>query len=157
MTDAYFVDSSTDFLNYLDSVASALDSSSQTREAEAIRDAITHCTTSSDFGGLGLKTDATLNEKDEGEVLLLVSAYLDALNSQDRYESKVAPLDARPQGRRGMTVTEKIFAAHDVERAGEVKPGDVIRVDVDWIIASDLSWGVGSHPANFRDRLLNNA
>ncbi|KAK5735061.1 hypothetical protein LTR17_008397 [Elasticomyces elasticus] len=39
-----------------------------------------------------------------------------------------------------MTVAEKIFAAHDVSGKGEVKPGDVIRLDVDWIIASELSW-----------------
>ena len=41
-----------------------------------------------------------------------------------------------------MTLSEKIFAAHDIERKGEVKPGDMIRVDVDWIIASELSWSV---------------
>jgi homoaconitase/3-isopropylmalate dehydratase large subunit len=39
-----------------------------------------------------------------------------------------------------MTLAEKIFAAHDVERTGETKAGDVIRLDVDWVIASELSW-----------------
>ena len=39
-----------------------------------------------------------------------------------------------------MTLAEKIFAAHDVARRGEVQPGDVIRLDVDWVIASELSW-----------------
>ena len=39
-----------------------------------------------------------------------------------------------------MTLAEKIFAAHDVARRGEVRPGDVIRLDVDWVIASELSW-----------------
>jgi hypothetical protein len=51
-------------------------------------------------------------------------------------------LDVRPKERRGMTTSEKIFAAHDIERKGEVKPGDMIRVDVDWIMASELSWSV---------------
>lgn len=86
--------------------------------------------------------DDTLSEKNEMEVISFVEAYLEALNSQDRYQTELKPLDARPSGRRGMTLTEKIFAAHDVERKGEVKPGDVIRVDVDWVIASELSWGV---------------
>ncbi|KAF2098861.1 aconitase family protein [Rhizodiscina lignyota] len=135
------IDASTGILKYLDSVSSALESKKFTREAEALRDAIVHSTTSTDFGGLGLTADQSLTGKDESEVLFLVSAYLEALNSQDRYETAVPPLDSRPPGRRGMTVTEKIFAAHDVERKGEVKPGDVIRVDVDWVIASDISWG----------------
>lgn len=39
-----------------------------------------------------------------------------------------------------MTLTEKIFAAHNVSRKGDVKPGDVIRVDIDWVLASELSW-----------------
>lgn len=41
-----------------------------------------------------------------------------------------------------MTLSEKIFAAHDIERRGELKPGDMIRVDVDWVMASELSWSV---------------
>ena len=41
-----------------------------------------------------------------------------------------------------MTLGEKIFAAHDVERRGVLKPGDMVRVDVDFVIASELSWMV---------------
>jgi hypothetical protein len=41
-----------------------------------------------------------------------------------------------------MTLSEKIFAAHDVERRGVLKPGDMARVDVDFVIASELSWTV---------------
>jgi hypothetical protein len=129
-------------LNQLDTVSSILETKGLNREAEAFRDVVAHCTTSPDLGGLGLQTNSTIDEKDVNEVLFLVSAYIEALNSQDRYATTLEPLDARPQGRRGMTVTEKIFAAHDLERAGKVKPGDVIRVDVDWVIASELSWGV---------------
>lgn len=43
-----------------------------------------------------------------------------------------------------MTLSEKIFAAHDIEQRGELKPGDMIRVDVDWIMASEISWSVSS-------------
>lgn len=41
-----------------------------------------------------------------------------------------------------MTLTEKIFAMHDLDQRGSIKPDDMIRVDVDWVMASELSWGV---------------
>lgn len=65
---------------------------------------------------------------------------MEALNYEDRRSSPIQPLDYRPDGRRGMTLAEKIFASHDVSRKGEVKVGDVIRLDVDWVMASELSW-----------------
>ncbi|PYH63378.1 aconitase family protein [Aspergillus vadensis CBS 113365] len=39
-----------------------------------------------------------------------------------------------------MTLSEKIFALHDIDRRGSVAPGELIRVDVDWVIASEASW-----------------
>ncbi|PWY63672.1 aconitase iron-sulfur domain-containing protein [Aspergillus eucalypticola CBS 122712] len=39
-----------------------------------------------------------------------------------------------------MTLSEKIFALHDIEQKGSVAPGELIRVDVDWVIASEASW-----------------
>ena len=80
--------------------------------------------------------------EDEKSILFLVSAYLESLNSQDRAKSVPPPLLSRPAGRRGMTLSEKIFAAHDVERRGILKAGNMIRVDVDFILASELSWTV---------------
>ena len=41
-----------------------------------------------------------------------------------------------------MTLTEKIFEMHNVEATGSVQSGDVIRVSVDWIMASEASWSV---------------
>lgn len=99
-------------------------------------------TQSADFGGLGFKTDQELNLQEEGQVVFLVSAWLESLNSEDRAKKPLETLSARPKGRRGMTLSEKIFAAHDIESRGELKPGDLVRVDVDWIMASELSWGV---------------
>jgi hypothetical protein len=44
-----------------------------------------------------------------------------------------------------MTLTEKIFAMHDInQNKGYVVPGEMIRVDVDWVINSELSWAVCS-------------
>lgn len=39
-----------------------------------------------------------------------------------------------------MKLAEKMFAAHDVNRMGEVRSGDIIRLDISWAIASELSW-----------------
>ena len=130
----------TNLLEALLSVSSALRSGNHEREADALQDVHEHCLAGADFGGLGFAPNQQLDETQQSEVVFLVSSYLEALNSQDRYGSPVKPLDARPAGRRGMTLAEKIFAAHDVQRRGEVKPGDVIRVDVDWVMASELSW-----------------
>lgn len=118
----------------------ALINGNHQREAEALQDVYNHCIAPTDFGGLALSPDQQLSENDEAEVLFLVSAYLEGLNSSDRQGVPLEPLKERPAGRRGMTLSEKIFAAHDTKRRGEVKPGDVIRVDVDWVIASELSW-----------------
>jgi hypothetical protein len=41
-----------------------------------------------------------------------------------------------------MTLSEKIFAVHDVEHNEFVVPGDLIRIHVDWVIASEASWAV---------------
>lgn len=124
----------------LSSVSTVLRSNKHDLEADALADVHEHCLADADFGGLGYTADQELDKTQQSEVLFLVSSYLEALNSQDRYSSPLIPLDSRPAGRRGMTLAEKIFAAHDVERKGEVKPGDVIRADIDWVIASELSW-----------------
>ncbi|PVI02551.1 aconitase iron-sulfur domain-containing protein [Periconia macrospinosa] len=117
-----------------------IDMIGHSREADALLEAYQHCKADPDFGGLGLSDSNVLNESQSNELLFYVSAYLEALNYQDRNATPRTPLRERPFGRRGMTLAEKIFAAHDVSGQGEVKPGDVIRLDVDWVIASELSW-----------------
>ena len=103
-----------------------------------------------DFGGLGYTPETNIQAQEESEVLFLASAWLESLNSADRSKIPIEPLSSRPAGRRGMTLSEKIFAAHDIDRKGQVKPGDIVRVDVDWIIASELSWSVSNNPKHFR-------
>jgi len=110
---------------------------------------------SPDFGGLGYSNGIPLDDQQEDEVLFLVSAWLEALNSADRSKSLPTPLTSRPAGRRGMTLSEKIFAAHDIEQNGFVTPGDVARVSVDWIMASELSWGVSVPSFVVQFRLAN--
>lgn len=106
------------------------------------------CTLEADFGGLGLTPEMVLTEKDETEILFLVAAWMESLNSADRAKSPRPQLSSRPDGRRAMTLSEKIFADHDIQQRGFVKAGDLIRVDVDWVMASEASWAVRG-PLNF--------
>lgn len=129
-------------MQQLQSLSEILSSAGFVREAEALSDVHNISTLSTDFGGLGYKQDAQLIQGEEAEVLFLVSAWLEALNSADRSKAPAKHLSSRPAGRRPMTLSEKIFAAHDIDRKGAVKPGDVVRVNVDWIMASELSWKV---------------
>jgi hypothetical protein len=133
-----------DMLKQLESLSAILISSGLDREAAVMREVHQISTTPTAFGGLGLSAGHGTSSHDESELLFLVSAHLESLNSRERAQEPTAPLPARPDGRRGMTLSEKIFAAHDVDGRGEVKPGDIIRVDVDWILASELSWAVRS-------------
>ncbi|KAF5857905.1 hypothetical protein ETB97_005142 [Aspergillus alliaceus] len=110
------------------------------RESDALADVLAICAQPPDLGGLGLSEHTELAVDQEAEILFLVSAWLEALNSADRTKSKPDPLSTRPEGRRGMTLSEKIFSLHDIDRRGSVAPGDLIRVDVDWVIASEASW-----------------
>ncbi|KAB8219810.1 hypothetical protein BDV33DRAFT_231385 [Aspergillus novoparasiticus] len=88
----------------------------------------------------GLTEHTNLTEEQESEILFLVSAWWEALNSADRAKAFPAPLRTRPGDRRGMTLSEKIFSLHDIDQRGSVAPGNLIRVDVDWVIASEASW-----------------
>lgn len=119
------------------------------RESSALADVLRVCIQPHDLGGLGLDDASDLAAQQESEVLFLVSAWLEALNSEDRARSMPAPVASRPPGRRGMTLSEKIFAWHEVAYRGWVAPGDLIRVDVDWVIASEASWAVRIHLNDF--------
>ncbi|KAI1426361.1 hypothetical protein F5Y12DRAFT_784069 [Xylaria sp. FL1777] len=107
----------------------------------AVRTAIQSCLLPTDFGGMELTTSTPLSTETEAQIVFLLSSYLEAVKSAERSRNAPKPLSERPKGRRSMTMTEKIFAAHDVSRKGWVKAGEVIQVDVDWILASELSWG----------------
>lgn len=95
-----------------------------------------------ELGGLGLTKTDSLAPEQEAEIIFLVSAWLESLNSTDRAKTPPKPRAARPPGRRGMTLSEKIFALHDISRKGWVAPSEVVRVDADWVIASEASWAV---------------
>jgi hypothetical protein len=113
--------------------------------AEALEEALQRCVADTDFGGYGLDEQDALDPAQEADVVFLCSAFLEALKSAARTRAGPQLLSSRPKGRRGMTMAEKIFAMHDVSRRGYVKPGDIIQVDIDWVLASELSWQVRSY------------
>lgn len=129
-------------LGFLTLSAKALQLAGEPQLYEAVNEVIHQSIANPDFGGYGFETETPLSPEEEKEVVFLLSAYLQALKSASRASSPPKLLSSRPSGRPGMTMTEKIFAMHDVSRKGFVKPGDVIQVDVDWILASELSWKV---------------
>lgn len=124
----------------LQNLSSVLVKLSRPKEAEVLQDVYSHIESPTDFGGLGLDGTQETSSEEDAEILFLVSAYLQALNSVERSKKPAALLKERPPGRRGMTLSEKIFASHDIERRGWIKPGDVVVVEVDWVMASELSW-----------------
>lgn len=112
------------------------------RESEALQAVLAIAQNSPDYGGLGLTLEGGVSDDDHNELLFLCSAWLEALSSADRATRIRTPISTKPPGRPPMNVTEKIFAMHDVESKGWVETGSVIRVAVDWIMASELSWHV---------------
>ncbi|KAF2005769.1 aconitase family protein [Amniculicola lignicola CBS 123094] len=90
---------------------------------------------------MGLTLSTTLTPSHKTELFFLISAYLESLNSADRAQPPLPPLPTKPPNRRPMTLTEKIFAYHDVSRAGYVTAGRTMSISVDWVLASDASWG----------------
>ncbi|KAL2852040.1 hypothetical protein BJY01DRAFT_244657 [Aspergillus pseudoustus] len=86
---------------------------------------------------------AMVTREEEGEISFLLSASLEALNSADRAKTRPPAVSIRPPGRRGMTVGEKILAHHALDGRGLVAPRDLIWIDVDWALASQVSWKTG--------------
>ncbi|GLA28555.1 hypothetical protein CBS147343_9208 [Aspergillus niger] len=138
--DTYALPTLGNLLTQLVRVVDALRAQDHPREANALTDVLAISRQPTEMGGLGLSEADTLTPEQEAEITFLVTAWLEALNSADRARAPPVPLAVRPPGRRGMTLSEKIFALHDLGRKGSVAPGELIRVDVDWVIASEASW-----------------
>ncbi|KAJ5184042.1 hypothetical protein N7492_001658 [Penicillium capsulatum] len=121
-------------------LAEFLRETGKTREATALSDVMEICRQPKELGGLGILSSTVLSAEQDSEIMFLVSAWLESLNSADHAAELAEPLNFRPQGRRGMTLSEKIFAMHDMDQKGFVTPGELIRIHVDWVIASEASW-----------------
>jgi hypothetical protein len=132
-------------LKALTAIIGLLEKSNKTREANTLKDVLEICRQPRELGGLDISKDEQTSSEQEAEIMFLSSAWLEALNSVDRAASLPDPILQRPVGRRGMTLSEKIFAMHDLTNKGFVVPGELIRVHVDWVIASEASWAVSKN------------
>lgn len=124
----------------------ALSDTQKTVEAEALDQVREKVIDRKAFGGLGLGDEtAVADASQQAEVIFLVEAWLEAINSKERAKDFLTYRSKPAEGTKPMTLTQKIFAQHVVgeKPASGLASGDVVRVGVDWILASELSWAVG--------------
>ncbi|KAJ1762924.1 hypothetical protein LPJ62_000005 [Coemansia sp. RSA 2167] len=115
------------------------------REAEVVELAVRRVLDSDELNGWEIRTrdlGGVASTADVGDAVVRAAvAYAEGLNVEDA-GAVPALLAARPAERRGMTLCEKIIAHHAIGLAapGDVQPGDMVCVGVDWTIASELTW-----------------
>jgi hypothetical protein len=125
-------------------LSTRLEALSKPVEADAIQQVLEKATDSPNYGGLGLADRSSIEKHNYEEILFILEARLESLNSGDRVQRPATPIESRASETRPMTLAEKIFAQHTVGGCGKrgLQAGDVIRANVDWILASELSWAV---------------
>lgn len=141
-----FETSSQDSLQSIGQLSSALAANGNVAESDALENAIAKCLERREFGGLGLSQSGDIPKGCLEEVLFLVDAWLEAINSQERARKTLLPVAVKSQETKPMTLAEKIFAHHTIGGcpAEGLKVGDMVRVSVDWVISSELSWKVST-------------
>jgi hypothetical protein len=128
-------------------VSFALRRVSKDREAGAIDPVLEKAVDKKTFGGLGLTKGAPAMSTDYKDVIFLTEAWLESLNSQDKSTNPFSTIDVRSEKMKPMNLAQKIFAHHTIGGCPieGLAIGDVVRVGVDWIIASELSWSVSHY------------
>ncbi|PYH96148.1 hypothetical protein BO71DRAFT_186014 [Aspergillus ellipticus CBS 707.79] len=133
-------------LSAIQTLADVLSTVGKISASEALTHALHLCKEDVELSGLSLSPDRPLSDSDREQVCFLVDAWLRA-STYSQAQTILTPPETPETPHRPMTLSEKIFTHHllsDNESVG-VKAGDVIRVSVDWIIASELSWMVTNH------------
>ncbi|KAJ9620752.1 hypothetical protein H2204_012162 [Knufia peltigerae] len=122
----------------------ALKQAGKVPESEALAQVLEKVIDSPNFGGLGLGSSRTTEATPQqvSESLFLVEAWLDSVTSAERAKGFLSYLPSAAPGTKPMTLAQKIFAQHVIgdKPAQGLVAGDVVRVGVDWILASELSW-----------------
>lgn len=146
-------------------MCAALDTRAARAESDAIAHVIDICATDPELGGLGLADDtpwAETSARTLDEVEFLIEAWLAAVSSAELARKPPEPLRQKRPGTRPMTLAEKIFAHHALTAPrdkGGVQAGDLVRVSIDWVIASEVTWvgmkksmtSIGSAPRAWRN------
>lgn len=136
-------------VHILQAFIQSLNTASKEAEANALAVVLDRATDSPSYGGLGITTTLSPGTVAEYEdVLFLVSAHLTALNYalDDALQPRTTIPTAHPETH-PMTLAQKIFAHHRALTAPSgrlpltgLSTGAVVRVGLDWVLASELSW-----------------
>lgn len=129
----------------LETTISALRSNSKILEADALSQVLEKITQSPTYGGLGLSSSSTPTQDEYEEIKFLCDAWLHSISSKATARSYLTTNPSRHPTSRPMTLAQKIFTQHALGMSPTaafqgLALGDVVRVGVDWIIASELSW-----------------
>ncbi|KAK5046836.1 hypothetical protein LTR84_007190 [Exophiala bonariae] len=121
----------------------ALRKISKTTEADALDDARGKIIDSKNFGGLDLRGVTKPSAEQQSEALFLVESWLETITSREKSLNYLSCRTSSVPGVRPMTAAQKIFAQHVIGEKPKsgLAAGDVVRVGVDWILSSELSWG----------------
>ncbi|KAG0328360.1 hypothetical protein BGZ99_005543 [Dissophora globulifera] len=115
-------------------------------EAVAVEDAVRKVLDDSDHAGYEYRTrdlGGVRSTKEMGDKILeALEKELFGLNAAEHAPVFRPLVLSRPAGRRGMTISEKIIChnAIGLSPPGNVKPGDMVCVSVEWTLASELTW-----------------
>lgn len=113
------------------------------QEEQIILHVVDLCNTDVEVGGLGFRDRRWRDfpPEDLRRVLDLTESWLLTISSLKTPIPKLA-LPQKPVKRKPMTLTSKILAHHAISCAqtSHVTVGEVLRVNIDWVIASELSW-----------------
>lgn len=130
----------------ISAIAATLECNRYTAEATALIDAVERITASKSFGGLGIRDghDALVADGDYENAAFIVEAMLLSLNAE-LSSCKFLPSSGTRHAAGPMTLAQKIFAQHLVggnALQGQLQAGTVVRVGLDWVLSSELSWQV---------------
>ncbi|KAJ5782462.1 hypothetical protein N7457_004236 [Penicillium paradoxum] len=130
----------------LSAIALTLQSNQHVAEATALHDAVERITADKNFGGLALRDDEhdLLSEIDYESAAFIVEGMLMSVSAEESSRCFL-PLSGSVPATGPMTLAQKIFMQHLVggnPAAVQLRAGTVVRVGLDWVLSSELSWQV---------------
>ncbi len=130
-------------ISILSNLSSTLRSHGQDAEATIIDYVVEKAIDSPSHGGLGINVTAQPTSVQYAELLFLVSAHLTSLKSRSQARSYLSTISSPNPETQPMTLTQKIFAQHALSPISStgLTANTVLRAGVDWILASELTWG----------------
>ena len=126
----------------LSGLSSTLRSYGQDTEATILDHVVEKAIDSPSHGGLGITSSIPLKPDQYAELIFLVSAHLTSLRSRSLTRSYLSTISQPLPNANPMTLAQKIFAQHALSPITPtgLSTNTVLRVGVDWILASELSW-----------------